>query len=72
MDPSRVRVSGPLEPFAVGFAGELARLGFTANSAGLQLGVVAHLSLMETHPKSQRTERLPITRSRVRICTAFR
>lgn len=44
MDPSRVRVSGPLEPFAAGFAGELAALGFTANSAGLQLGVVAHLS----------------------------
>jgi len=43
-DPSRVRVCGPLEPFASGFAGELARLGFTANSAGLQLGVVAHLS----------------------------
>jgi site-specific recombinase XerD len=43
-DLSRVRVSGPLEPFASGFAGELARQGFTANSAGLQLGVVAHLS----------------------------
>lgn len=43
-DPSRVRVSGPLEPFVSGFAGELARQGFTANSAGLQLGVVAHLS----------------------------
>ena len=43
-DPSRVRVSGPLEPFASGFAMELARQGFTANSAGLQLGVVAHLS----------------------------
>lgn len=44
MDPSRVRVSGPLEPFAAGFVVELAGLGFTANSAGLQLGVVAHLS----------------------------
>ena len=43
-DPSRVRMSGPLEPFASGFAGELARQGFTANSASLQLGVVAHLS----------------------------
>jgi integrase/recombinase XerD len=43
-DPSRVRVSGPLEPFAAGFARELARLGFTTNSAGLQMGVVAHLS----------------------------
>ena len=43
-DPSRVRMSGPLAPFASGFAGELARQGFTANSASLQLGVVAHLS----------------------------
>ncbi len=43
-DPSRVRVSGPVEPFVSGFGMELARLGFTANSAGLQMGVVAHLS----------------------------
>jgi integrase/recombinase XerD len=43
-DPSRVRMSGPLEPFASGFTRELARQGFTANSASLQLGVVAHLS----------------------------
>lgn len=43
-DSSRVRVSGPLEPFAPGFAAQLSRLGFTTNSAGLKMGVVAHLS----------------------------
>jgi hypothetical protein len=43
-DPSRVRVIGPLEPYASGFAGELARLGYTPNSAALQLGLMAHVS----------------------------
>jgi integrase/recombinase XerD len=43
-DPSRVRVTGPLEPFAAGFAAELSRQGFTPTSAGLQLGLVAHVS----------------------------
>ena len=43
-DPSRVRMSGPLEPFAPAFAAELVRLGFTANSACQQMGLVAHLS----------------------------
>lgn len=43
-DLSRARVSGPLEPFELGFAAELARLGFSVNSARLQQGVVAHLS----------------------------
>ncbi len=40
----RSRVTGPLEPFAAGFAVELSRLGYTANSAAAQVGVVAHLS----------------------------
>lgn len=40
----RSRVVGPLEPFAPGFAAELSRLGYTANSAAAQVGVVAHLS----------------------------
>jgi integrase/recombinase XerD len=35
---------GPLEPYALGFAGELTRLGYTAHSATGQVGVVAHLS----------------------------
>ena len=43
-DPLRVRVTGPLVLFVPGFAGELARLGYTAGSAGVQMGVVAHLS----------------------------
>jgi integrase/recombinase XerD len=43
-DPSQVRVTGPLAPFAAGIATELLRQGFTPNSAGLQMGLVAHLS----------------------------
>jgi hypothetical protein len=43
-DPSRVRVTGPLERYAPGFAGELARVGYTPNSAALQLGLMAHAS----------------------------
>jgi site-specific recombinase XerD len=43
-DLSWVRVVGPLEPFADGFAAELARQGYTPNSARLQMGLVAHLS----------------------------
>lgn len=43
-DPSRARVTGPLELFAVSFAAELARLGYTANAAGIQMNLMAHLS----------------------------
>jgi site-specific recombinase XerD len=43
-DPSRVRVSGPLEPFALGFAGWLEQVGYTENSAGGQLRLMAHAS----------------------------
>jgi len=39
-----VRVTGPLAPHARGFAGELARLGFTRYSAQKQLLLVAHVS----------------------------
>ncbi len=39
-----VRVVGPLAPYAAGFAGDLARLGFTTFSARGQLGMVARLS----------------------------
>ena len=39
-----VRVAGPLAPFARGFAGELARLGFTSGSAQKQLLLAAHVS----------------------------
>jgi len=43
-DPSRVRVTGPREPHTAGFASELARLGYTKNSASYQLHLFAHLS----------------------------
>ncbi len=43
-DPLRVRVCGPLEPYARGFTTELSRLGYTPVSAGFQLHLLAHLS----------------------------
>src|SRR5438552_1006729 len=48
-DPSRVRVTGPLQRYARGFAVELAGLGYTPNSAALQLGLMAHLSRWLEH-----------------------
>src|SRR5215218_6080495 len=43
-DPSRVRVSGPLEAFAPGFAAELERIGYAPLGATLQLRLMARLS----------------------------
>lgn len=43
-DPSRVRVSGPLEAYASGFAAELARVGYTRNTVACQLRLMSHLS----------------------------
>ena len=43
-DPSRVRISGVLQPFAVGFAAELARQGYTPRSLQTQLYLMAHVS----------------------------
>jgi integrase/recombinase XerD len=43
-DPSRVRVSGPLEMFASGFADELARLGYRRVPVVFQLQLMAHAS----------------------------
>jgi integrase/recombinase XerD len=40
----RSYVLGPLEPFAEGFAAELARQGYTVDTMRQQLGLVAHLS----------------------------
>jgi integrase/recombinase XerD len=37
-------VLGPLEPYAAGFAADLERQGYTANSAVCQLAWIAHLS----------------------------
>jgi integrase/recombinase XerD len=42
--PSRVRVRGPLAPYAPGFRRELARQGYTPNSASNQLQLMAHAS----------------------------
>lgn len=44
IDPFRVRVRGLLAPFAAGFAGELARQGYTPRSACNQMWLLAHLS----------------------------
>jgi len=41
---SRVRVTGPLEPYVRGFAAELEACGYTALSAANQLRLMAHLS----------------------------
>src|SRR5487761_899794 len=43
-DPSKVRMTGPLVPFAAGFASELARQGYLPNSLAAQLHLMAHLS----------------------------
>lgn len=43
-DPSRARVTGPLGEFAPGFVGELARLGYTNESALGQMFLMRHLS----------------------------
>lgn len=43
-DPSHVRFTGPLSPFAPGLVEELARLGYTTTSATAVMGRAAHLS----------------------------
>ena len=43
-DPSRVRISGSLQPFAAGFGYELARQGYTPRSVVAQLHLMAHVS----------------------------
>jgi len=42
--PASVQVSGALAPFAVGFAAELGRVGYTPVAAGFQLQLMAHVS----------------------------
>ena len=44
IDPSQIRVLGPLSTFTGGFANELAYQGYTPNSARLQIWLMAHLS----------------------------
>lgn len=43
-DPSRVRVSGPLEVFAAGFTAELVRQGYRRVPIVFQLRLMAHAS----------------------------
>ena len=43
-DPSRVRVGGPLGPFAPGFRSELEARGYAPGSVALQLQLAAQLS----------------------------
>ena len=43
-DPSRACVTGPLEPYAAGFAAELSWLGYASGSAYTQMLLMAHLS----------------------------
>ena len=44
IDPSQVRLLGPLSPFAAGFAEELAQQGYRPRAVRNQMGLVAHLS----------------------------
>lgn len=43
-DPSRVRVTGPLERYAPGFVAELVEAGYRPNAAAVQLRLLKHLS----------------------------
>jgi integrase/recombinase XerD len=43
-EPSRVRVTGPLEPFAEGFIVELEEVGYRPAAAAVQVRALAHLS----------------------------
>lgn len=43
-EPSRVRVTGPFEPFAAGFIAELQESGYRPAAAAVQVRVLAHLS----------------------------
>jgi integrase/recombinase XerD len=43
-EPSRVRVTGPLEPFAEGFIADLEEAGYRPAAAAVQVRVLAHLS----------------------------
>jgi hypothetical protein len=44
VDVSRIRMTGPIVPFAAGFAAELQALGYTECSARAQVWLAAHLS----------------------------
>lgn len=48
-DPLRVRISGPLAPYAAGYAAELRRVGYGASGATLQVRLLANLSAWLDH-----------------------
>lgn len=58
-DPLRVRVCGPLELYARGFATELSRQGYTPVSATWQLQLMAHLSRWLAENRSGLAELTP-------------
>ncbi len=43
-ESTRVRLTGPLAPYAEGFRSDLASKGYTSNSTGFQLHLMAHVS----------------------------
>lgn len=59
-NPSRVRVSGPLEPYAVGFRDELKRLGYRPNAASNLLQLMAHVSRWLGHHQLEPGELTPV------------
>ena len=58
-NPSRVRVSGPLGPYAVGFWDELRRLGYRPNAASNLLQLMAHVSRWLEHHQLEPGELTP-------------
>jgi integrase/recombinase XerD len=47
--PSRVRIIGPVVPYAAGFRAELESQGYRPHAVGCQLYVMAHLSRWLAH-----------------------
>jgi integrase/recombinase XerD len=65
-EPSRVRVTGPLEPFAAGFIAELEDAGYRPAAAAVQVRVLAHLSrwMQEQHVRADELRELKLERFR--------
>ncbi|MBV9334753.1 MAG: hypothetical protein JO262_08845 [Solirubrobacterales bacterium] len=65
-EPSRVRVTGPLEPFAAGFIAELQESRYRPAAAAVQLRVLAHLSrwMQEQHVSRERLREPELERFR--------
>jgi site-specific recombinase XerD len=55
-DPSRVRITGVLEPFAAGFAIELARQGYAPRACIYHLHLMAHVSRWLTEQQLQTSD----------------